>query len=93
MPTVLIADDEKNIRSTLARSFKIEGYATMEARDGSEALEMVAGGEVDLVILDLQMPILECAQRLGQGRIGPEVGQQQCALRAFGALLQPEASQ
>jgi len=56
MPTVLIADDEKNIRATLARSLRLEGYATREAGDGAEALDCLDGGEVDLLILDLQMP-------------------------------------
>jgi DNA-binding NtrC family response regulator len=59
MPTILIADDEKNIRATLARSLRLEGYATLEAADGTEALERLREGEIDLVILDLQMPALD----------------------------------
>ena len=31
MPTALILDDEKNIRATLSRTLKLEGYATLEA--------------------------------------------------------------
>lgn len=64
MPRILIADDEKNIRATLARSLHLEGYATLQAADGAEALERVEGGEVDLVILDLQMPVLDGLQVL-----------------------------
>ncbi len=59
MPTILIADDEKNIRATLARSLRLERFATIEAVDGTEALLRLDGGEVDLLILDLQMPGLD----------------------------------
>ena len=59
MPTILIVDDEKNIRATLARSLMLEGYATLEAANGAEALERLERDEVDLVILDLQMPVLD----------------------------------
>jgi DNA-binding NtrC family response regulator len=59
MPSILIVDDEKNIRATLARGLRLEGYATLEAADGAEALERLESDEVDLVILDLQMPVLD----------------------------------
>jgi len=59
MPTILIADDEKNIRGTLARALRLEGYATEEAEDGRKALERLESGEIDLLILDLQMPVLD----------------------------------
>ncbi len=59
MPTVLIADDERNIRATIARALRLEGYATLEAEDGAKALKRLEDGEVDLVILDLQMPSLD----------------------------------
>src|SRR3989442_762211 len=59
MPTVLIADDERNIRATIARALRLEGYATLEAEDGAQALKRLEDGEVDLVILDLQMPSLD----------------------------------
>src|SRR5260221_14787307 len=59
MPTILIVDDEKNIRASLARGLRLEGYATLEAADGAQALECLKNEEVDLVILDLQMPVLD----------------------------------
>jgi DNA-binding NtrC family response regulator len=59
MPTILIVDDEKNLRASLARALRLEGYATVEAADGAQALERLDGGEIDLVILDLQMPVLD----------------------------------
>ncbi len=59
MATILIVDDEKNIRGTLARALRLEGYATLEAGDGEEGLERLRADSVDLVILDLQMPVLD----------------------------------
>jgi DNA-binding NtrC family response regulator len=59
MPTVLIVDDEKNIRATLARALRLEGYRTDEAADGLAALEALEQGGVDLALLDMQMPRLD----------------------------------
>ena len=44
MKTLLIADDEKNIRSTLATTFRLEGYRVETAEDGNRALAVVDGG-------------------------------------------------
>ncbi len=54
--TVLVADDEKNIREGLSEALGLEGYRTLGASDGDEALRMVDQGDVDLVITDLRMP-------------------------------------
>ncbi len=56
MPKVLLVDDERNLRGTLARALKLEGYATVEAEDGEQALQRLAEEPVDAVLLDLQMP-------------------------------------
>ena len=56
MATILIADDEKNIRSGLELAFEDEGYTTLGASDGKEALELINKNSVDLVITDLRMP-------------------------------------
>jgi len=56
---ILIADDEKNIRKTLATTFEIEGYSVATAEDGEQAVDVVRGGGIDLIILDLQMPKLD----------------------------------
>lgn len=56
MACILIADDEKNIRSGLALAFEDEGYDTLEAEDGLKAWELINKKQVDLVITDLRMP-------------------------------------
>ena len=56
MATLLIADDEKNIRSGLQMAFEDEGYQVITASDGNEAWEKLQKNIVDLVITDLRMP-------------------------------------
>lgn len=57
-PTVLVVDDERNIRRTLDLVLRGEGYDVVEAETGEEALELLAHGQkpVDLVIVDLMLP-------------------------------------
>lgn len=54
--TLLIIDDEKNIREGLAANFELEGYNVKTAADGAEGLEYIRKGDIDLVITDLRMP-------------------------------------
>jgi DNA-binding NtrC family response regulator len=56
LATVLIADDEKNIRAAVERLFGLEGHRALSAADGEEALRILRREEVDLLILDLEMP-------------------------------------
>lgn len=53
---VLIVDDEKNIRSGLGRALELDGYRTLLAADGQEAIDVIRSEEIDLVIADLKMP-------------------------------------
>lgn len=54
--TLLIIDDEKNIREGLANDFEMEGYNVKIAENGKIALEILSKGDIDLVITDLRMP-------------------------------------
>ena len=56
--TVLVADDEKNIREGLREALILDGYDVLLAADGREALDTVNRGDVDLLITDLKMPRL-----------------------------------
>jgi DNA-binding NtrC family response regulator len=56
--TIVVADDEKNIREGLAEALTIDGYRALPAADGEEALALVESGDADLVITDLRMPKL-----------------------------------
>lgn len=54
--TLLIIDDEKNIREGLAANFEMEGYQVRLAENGAQGLDALAKGDIDLVITDLRMP-------------------------------------
>lgn len=57
LKTVLIADDDKNIRLLVINTLEDpERYAFLEAEDGGAALEIIGSKMPDLVILDLMMP-------------------------------------
>jgi putative two-component system response regulator len=53
---VLVVDDEAAVRRVLTRLLEAEGYRVIHASSGAEALELVAGGGIDTVLLDLMMP-------------------------------------
>ncbi len=57
-PSLLITDDDPSFRETLQVVFEPEGFNTLLASDGEEALEIVRTREVHLVILDMHMPKL-----------------------------------
>ena len=54
--TILVIDDEKNIREGLAADFEMDGYNVKVAATGQEGLDFLAKGDIDLVITDLRMP-------------------------------------
>ena len=55
-PKILIADDSVTIRNTLHQTLSQKDYIILEARDGSQALELLAEESPDLLLLDLEMP-------------------------------------
>jgi len=54
--TVLLVDDERRARFALGFLLKNRGFTVREAANGLEALEAVAAGVVDVVVMDLSMP-------------------------------------
>ena len=57
--TVLIVDDEKDIRDLLAYNLSKEGFAVLTAGDGNEALHMIGDYPIAIVVLDIMMPGLD----------------------------------
>ena len=53
--TILVIDDEKNIREGLGAAFEMEGYEVRLASNGQEGLDQIANGDIDLVVTDLRM--------------------------------------
>jgi DNA-binding NtrC family response regulator len=69
--TVLVVDDEKNIRRTLQMVLQGAGYETREAASGEEALALVDAGGVDVVVLDVRLPGITGLETLERLRKAP----------------------
>ena len=57
--TILVADDEKEIRDLLRLYLENEQYHIVEAEDGQQALDVFHQNHVDLCLLDIMMPKLD----------------------------------
>ena len=53
---ILIVDDEQDIRTYLSTLLEDQGYETMQAKDGAEAMQVLQAGVPDLITLDVSMP-------------------------------------
>jgi DNA-binding response OmpR family regulator len=56
---LLIVDDDPDIRLLLRFELAAEGHDIVEAGNGEEALAALEGGSIDLMLLDMMMPILD----------------------------------
>lgn len=54
--TVLVAEDDVNIRQGLADTLESENYTVIQARDGQQALDLFSQQGADLILLDVMMP-------------------------------------
>jgi CheY-like chemotaxis protein len=68
---ILIADDMSNGRELIRTVLERTGYEVLEAENGQEALDTIHRANPDLVILDLQMPILNGYDVIGILRKDP----------------------
>lgn len=57
--TILIVDDEKEIRELLRLYIEKDGYSTVQAENGLEALKQADSVQIDLAIIDIMMPELD----------------------------------
>lgn len=57
--TVLVTDDDQDIRDGIEIYLKNEGYEVLKASDGQEALQLLENNEVHLIILDIMMPNMD----------------------------------
>jgi DNA-binding response OmpR family regulator len=56
MATILVIEDDARIQKALHRLFAAEGYEVRSATDGTQGIELFAGGAPDAVVLDLMLP-------------------------------------
>lgn len=70
--TILVVDDEFGNAEVLLLILKEEGYRAVSAANGRQGLEMLSHMKVDLVILDLMMPIMNGAEMAAAMRASPQ---------------------
>lgn len=90
-PTILVVDDEPEMRDVCRAALAKEGYLVIQAGDGVEALEILdrPGGGVDLVVSDAVMPRMGGRELLWEmSRRHPGIP----VLLASGILHDPDAS-
>ena len=57
--TILLAEDSADTRAVLLRALAAYGYRVVEAADGREAVELAVSECPDLVLMDLNMPVMD----------------------------------
>ena len=55
---LIVEDDQKNLK-LLRDLLQVSGYATIEATDGSRGVEMARTKKPDLILMDIQMPVMD----------------------------------
>lgn len=59
MYSILIVDNEENLRTAIAKYARFQGYEITEASDGVEAVELCGNQKFDLILLDVMMPRMD----------------------------------
>jgi CheY-like chemotaxis protein len=57
--SILLVDDDMDVRSSLRMILEIDGHSVMEAKDGAEGMDLFTKGQFDLVMTDLEMPVMK----------------------------------
>ncbi len=83
---VLVADDEKIKRITLADDLTAAGHEVVAAADGAEALERLAAEAFDVVVTDLKMPNLDGIELLKRIKQGPWASTEVIMMTAYGSI-------
>ena len=58
-PHILIVEDELVTRNTLKSIFEAEGYDVFEATDGAEMHQILSENDINLVIMDIMLPVMD----------------------------------
>jgi flagellar protein FlaH len=67
----MVVDDEPDIRELINRLMTKAGHEVVEASNGSEALEIVGHGSIDIIVLDVSMPTMDGFETLRRLRTNP----------------------
>jgi CheY-like chemotaxis protein len=100
VPKILVVDDEKVIRDITQAFLTLNGYDVSTAENGKEAFEKMLITHYDVVITDLQMPLMggmELLERISQIKAdtvtilltGSSVNKSECSQKPFAHLCKP----
>lgn len=70
---VLVVDDERLNRTILRAALGKQGHVVIEAADGREALDRLAEGGIDVVLLDIVMPVMDGYEALAAIKADPDL--------------------
>ena len=71
--TILVVDDEADLRSTIQTRLKWNKFNVLTASNGQEGLETAAAEKPDLILLDNNMPVMTGLEMLARLRENPEL--------------------
>ncbi len=87
-PTILIVEDNEANINTLANYLEAKGYQLLLARDGLAAITMATNHRPDLILMDIQMPVMDGLESTKQIRRNPELSN--IPIIALTALAMPD---
>jgi signal transduction histidine kinase len=90
--TILVVEDESNLRELLVEDFADSGWDVRSAGDGQTALTIMAAETIDLLLLDMQMPCMDGAGVLA-GLEQIPTGHRPAVVVMSGTLIAPEIDQ
>ena len=70
-PVILVADDDEMVRALITEALTRQGLRVVVARNGRDAIGELARDDIDLALLDLNMPVLDGLETLGEIRANP----------------------
>ncbi|WP_155756010.1 response regulator, partial [Rhodococcus opacus] len=57
--SVLVVDDDEDVRTSLERGLRLSGFTVLTAVDGADALRVVSERRPDAMVLDMNMPVID----------------------------------
>ena len=58
-PQIMVVDDEANVRELVCDALRIAEFETLQANDGMSALTLLRTAKPDLLIIDINMPLMD----------------------------------